>query len=161
MVQSGETIKAKIEKKIFSTPPGSTIQLYKKISVDSGDYGGFSGTSVTYDTNPISLIGVPYSTISKDRHYNSIGLNAEGESKIAVPSDTDVEQGDLILLIPSNTLGVVEKINEYPFNDINIAKILYLKEYVGDSPIDTTDSFLTSLGEVFNTINGEVFTVLE
>jgi len=133
MVQSGTTIKAKIDKKIFSKPPGSTITIYKKsVTSSDGAYGGFSGTTKVYATVGVEVIGVPYGVLSKDRNYMKMGLNSEGQSKLAVPSETDVSQGDLVTLIPTGTYGEVEVVNEYPFNDINIAKIILLKEYLGD-----------------------------
>lgn len=128
MVQSGSTIKAKIEKKIFSTPPASNITI-ATVTRGDGSLGGYGGTSKTYGT-PVATVGVPYGFISGDRKYMKMGFNSEGETKIAVPADTVVKQGDKITITSESLVAEVFKINEYPFNDVNLARILLIKEFI-------------------------------
>jgi len=126
MAQSGTIVRNKINQKIFNTTVGTTINISKVTKVD-GNYGGFESTSKTYATSS-SAIGVPYGVVSGDRNYLSMGFNGEGMSLIAVQFDTDVEQDDKIEIPVISLTGYVTKVTDYPYGDVNLAKIITIKE---------------------------------
>lgn len=130
MAQSGTTVKAKIEAKIFSTPPGTAITIYPITKSTDSSYGGYEGASDVYDDyDKYSTTGVPYGFVSGDRGYKSFGLTAEGETKIAIPAGSSIKQEDRIVIStnPDTTFKVL-KIQEYPFNNVNLAFILTIKQ---------------------------------
>jgi len=131
MAQSGIIVRAKITSKIFNVTVASTINIFAKNNNSVGEYGGFGGTSKEYSAVPVVVLGVPYSTITGDRQYNSMGFNAEGSSKIALPYDTVINQGDKVQIEVSGVVGEVLTINDYPYGNVSLAKIITIKQLIG------------------------------
>jgi hypothetical protein len=138
MVQSGAVVKTKIEKRIFSSPPGTTITIYPVTKSAEGSYGGYSGQSEEYNEyDKVVTIGVPYGFISNDRNYMSFGLSAEGETRMAVSSNENFKQGDRIIMSTNPKVKFkILKIQEYPYDDVNLANILTIKQDISE-PLDT------------------------
>lgn len=154
MAQSGTTVKARIERKIFNAPPASTITI-RTLTRGDGEYGGYGGTTRSYG-NAASTVGVPYGFISGERRYEQFGFNAEGESLIAVKADTTVAQGDLVYISAMGLLGEVLDIKEYPYNDVNLAKIIKIKEVL-EIPVFEASNFVLQDGNNFVFQDGSNF----
>ena len=126
MAQSGATIKAKIERKIFSKPPASDITI-EEVTKGDGDYGGFGGTTKTYGA-ATATVGVPYGFISASTSFMKMGFNSEGTSMIAVPEATSIKAGDKVTITSEGLIGFVTEVKEYPYNNVNLARIVTIKE---------------------------------
>src|SRR6056297_655517 len=122
MVLSGTAARTKILNKIFSKPPATDIIITPVTESVSGSEYGYGGTSRT-DGTPVSTVGVPYGYVSGDRQYNSFGLNAEGETRIAVKPSETIKQGDTITFTTSDQTFEVLKVAEYPYNNILLCYI--------------------------------------
>lgn len=139
MAQSGDIVKAKIERKIFNSPPATSIQITPITRAEAGSYGGYGGLTDTAGT-PVATIGVPYGYLTGDRAYFSFGLTQEGETKVAVKESEVVEEDYEITFTGANLPSyitdktfVVKKIQDYPYNNYNLARILTIKEIVSSS----------------------------
>jgi len=136
MAQPGNVVKQKIENKIFISPPATTITITPITRASGGSFGGYGGLTNTTGT-PVDTVGVPYGWITGDRAYQSFGLTQEGETKIAVKAEEVVEQDFQITFTGANLpdyltdkVFIVKKIQDYPYNNYNLARILTIKEVV-------------------------------
>jgi len=132
MVQSGSAVKTILENKVFVKPPGSYVTITPISEAKTGSEGGYGGTTKTTGT-PVTVIGVPYGYLSGDRKYTSMGINSDGEIRIAIPADTSANEGDSVTItssdIPSQSFEIIS-ITDYPYNEVNVARIISCKKKI-------------------------------
>lgn len=128
MVQSGATVKARIEGKIFKKPPGTDVTI-TPITRSQGGLSGYEGNTDAEGTSVV-VIGVPFNVLRNSRDYQSFGTDAEGQTKVAVKADTSVSRNDKIEIAATGKSYEVVDIEDYPYNDLNLAIILTAKEII-------------------------------
>jgi len=129
MVATGLTVKTRIENKIFKKPPATDIIITPRAEVSAGSLGGYDGFTLTEGT-AVTTIGVPYSTIRSSRVYYNFGTDAEGQTKIAIKSSESVKKGDKITISTTNKVYEVTEIEDYYYNNLNLAIVLTIKEII-------------------------------
>jgi len=128
MAASGTIIKKRLESKIFAKPPATDITI-TPVAVASTTLSGYYGYSET-ESATVTTVGVPYAFSRDTRQYYNFGLDSEGQTKMAIKADETVAKNDKITITSSNKTFIVTDIEDYPYNNINLAIILTLKEQV-------------------------------
>jgi len=118
-------IRAKLDKKLFSTQVlGSNVTVQALIESGS-DFGGYSGTVETYGS-AVSVIAVPYNKTTFGLNYQSFGDLEEGEIMMVFRYDTVIEKNYKVTFM-SESFRVKEK-KDIPLNDGIVAIICKLKK---------------------------------
>lgn len=125
---SGTALKQKIENKIFKTgsPPASTITITSQ-SVGSTSFSGYGGYSET-TTSSTTTVAVPYGNIRGTREYYRFGTDEDGETRMALKASESININDLVYLNATSKTYQVTAIDDYPYDDVNVAIIVTAKE---------------------------------
>lgn len=136
MAISGEKAKAKIDNKVFVSPPASLCTITTITgTLTTGTLHGYDGITETTGSSTQNTLCVPYGYVTNDRNYLSFGLNSEGELLMAVKGEVELNQEDKIAITGSTLPSFITTkiyrvlgIKDYPYNGYNLARILKLKQ---------------------------------
>lgn len=119
-----ETVRSKLDKKLFNTDVlGSNVTI-TPVSFDSGSFGGYSSQTETEGT-PVQTVAVPYNKTKFSLSYRSFGDLEEGEIMMVFRYDTTIEKRYKVTY-DSQEFRVVEK-RDIPLNNGIAAIICKLK----------------------------------
>jgi hypothetical protein len=127
MAQRGADVRAKLNDRIFSQPPASSITITSR-TVVAGSLSGYYGQTITIAT-ATTTVGVPYNVTTQTFEHNAFGNNPQdGEMRLAVRYDADVESQDLLNIEAITGTYQVSDIKDYPYNGVNLCRILTIKQ---------------------------------
>lgn len=118
-----ETIRSKLDKKLFSLDGlGSTVTIYKLTRTD-GDFGGYDNQSYTYDSGT-DVIAVPYNAVTDRLTFHSFGEAKEGDIDIVFRYDVSIDVNDKVTMNGINYY--VNQVKNIPLNGGTVAIICRL-----------------------------------
>lgn len=125
MSRSGANVKALFERRIFKKPPASDVTI-TSINTSSNTMNGYYGfTDATSST--ATTVGVPYTYTGNLREYLGMGVNNDGQARVALRGDVSIKPGDSLTVAGITDVYEITEVTNLYYNEVNCGQIVTVK----------------------------------